>query len=127
MFRLKYGLEPQERERFLAADLATRREMLAGLSRIPLEGIKFQAKPLLIDKLEWIITARELGEVIYRLRECPSLGINPGLAVKKDWLKVGYKGGSEPGVLNQTYLLKKDEDSPWWSISLTINNADKKI
>jgi len=55
------------------------------------------------------------------------LRINDGLAVKENWQTVGYKGGSEPGVLNQTYLLKKDEDSPWYSISVTINNPDKKI
>ncbi len=127
MFRLKHGMEAKERERYLAADLATQREVLAGLSKISLEDLKFQSEPSFIDTLEWIITTRELCDVIYRLRESPSLRINAGLADKENWQTVGYKGGSEPGVLNQTYLLKKDDDSPWYSISVTINNPDKKI
>jgi hypothetical protein len=28
--------------------------------------------------------------------------INPGVANKKDWTQVAFKGGSEPGVLNLT-------------------------
>lgn len=127
MFRLKHGMSAEERERYLAADLAAKREILAGLPEISLETMEFRTEPSDIDTLEWIITARELGETIYRLRDCPSLYINPGLATKKDWLAAGYKGGSEPGVLNFTHLLRKDENSPWFSISATINNPAKPI
>jgi hypothetical protein len=31
--------------------------------------------------------------------------INPGVAAKKDWQQIAYKGGSEPGVLNFTTAL----------------------
>ncbi len=127
MFRLKYGLEAGARDKYFAAELAEKRRMLTGLSEISLEELDFQPMPLFIDKLEWIISTRELGEVIYRLRENPSLYINPGLANKRSWRAVGFKGGSEPGVLNHTYLLQKDDQSPWLSISVTINNPKKEI
>ncbi len=127
MFRLKYGMEEKALEDYLAADLAQKRGILGNLPRLREEELDFKSEPLFINKLEWLITTREMCEVIYRLRDHGSLRINPGLADMKDWLIVGYKGGSEPGVLNHTYLLKKNENAPWLSLSITVNNPKKII
>ncbi|MDP8225152.1 MAG: serine hydrolase [Candidatus Lernaella stagnicola] len=127
MFRLKFGVEPEARERSLAADLTAKRKMLADFSKIPRENLKFKSEPLFIDTFEWLITTRELGATIYRLRDNPSIYINAGTATKKDWLAAGFKGGSESGVLNLTQLLRKDEQSPWLSISVTVNNPENQV
>ena len=83
----------------------------------------------MIDKLEWFISPYELCKVIYKLRDNKILRINPahGIIKKKDWLYVGYKGGSEPGVLNYTWILKKDNDSPIYTVSCSINNVSNQI
>ena len=73
------------------------------------------------------MTTRELSEDIYRLRDVTALRINPGLANPSEWQTVGYKGGSEPGVLNFTHVLKKNDESPWYTISMTINNDQEEV
>ena len=51
------------------------------------------------------------------------LSINPGLSIsKKSWQYVGYKGGSEAGVLNMTYLLQS-VNGDWYSLSAGWNNT----
>jgi Beta-lactamase enzyme family len=127
MFRIKYGMTKKEQEEFLAGDIAAKRELLIKASQIPFEKLSFQSEPLLVDKVEWMITTRELCQVIHRLRQCSSLFINPGLAIKDDWHAVGYKGGSEAGVLNHTYLLQKKKDGPWYTVSITNTNPDTEI
>jgi hypothetical protein len=39
------------------------------------------------------------------------------------WPYVGFKGGSEPGVLNMTYLLRRDDDK-WFVVTLGFNAAE---
>ena len=39
------------------------------------------------------------------------------------WAYAGYKGGSEPGVLSMTYLLRRD-DGKWFVVSLGFNAAE---
>ena len=45
---------------------------------------------------------------------------------RKDWSYVGYKGGSEPGVLNLTWLLR-DEAGEWRVLSLSWNNPEAPV
>ncbi|MGB4373200.1 MAG: hypothetical protein WBI93_06475, partial [Halanaerobiales bacterium] len=40
---------------------------------------------------------------------------------------VGFKGGSEPGVLQYTHLLQKDEGGDFYAISVTVNNPEKEV
>jgi hypothetical protein len=42
------------------------------------------------------------------VHDLPFMSINPGVARRKDWSRVAYKGGSEPGVLNMTTWAEKD-------------------
>lgn len=41
-----------------------------------------------------------------RVADLPLMGINPGLATRRDWARVAYKGGSGPGVLSLTTFLE---------------------
>jgi len=50
------------------------------------------------------------------------LQINPGLANKNNWYKVGYKGGSEAGVVQYTHLLQKTQNGPVIVVSVTANS-----
>jgi hypothetical protein len=40
---------------------------------------------------------------------------------KGTWPYVGYKGGSEPGVLQLTWLLRRTDDR-WFVLSMTLDD-----
>ena len=128
LFRLKLGLKDEEIKSFIAMDVPVKREYLKTLNKIKisdLDASKF-SKPIFID-LEWYSTTEELCNVMMFLKFSPHLAINPGLADKDDWNYVGFKGGSEPGVLNYTHILVKDKDKTPFTISATINDHDKNV
>ncbi|TVR01231.1 MAG: hypothetical protein EA398_10350 [Deltaproteobacteria bacterium] len=94
--------------------------------------------PRAIDVLEWYASAEELCGTLHWLRELslsrpgaqPAmeiLGLNPGLEFDRArWPYVGYKGGSEPGVLNMTWLLLRD-DGRWFALVLTANDEARPV
>jgi len=52
------------------------------------------------------------------------LAKNPGLRIDtKTFPYVGFKGGSEPGVLSTTWLLRRDDDN-WFVVSITFNSDE---
>src|SRR3546814_10052889 len=56
------------------------------------------------------------------------LGLNPGIPADaaSHWAYVGYKGGSEPGVLDMTLLLHA-KSGGWYALSGTWNNPDAAL
>ena len=56
------------------------------------------------------------------------LAVSPSIpaARRKDWAYAGYKGGSEPGVLNLTWLLQKP-DGAWWVLAMSWNDPAKLV
>lgn len=45
---------------------------------------------------------------------------------RADWSYIGYKGGSEPGVLNLTWLLC-DTGGEWRVLSMSWNNPEALV
>jgi hypothetical protein len=39
---------------------------------------------------------------------------------------VGFKGGSEPGVVSGTFLLRRSDDK-WFVLTASWNNSDKEV
>jgi hypothetical protein len=121
MFLLKLGPEEQL-TRYAAGNEAQRRAVLAGLDDGQLDMALMQQVfadgPHHVD-VEWFASARDLAAVYRRLAGDPVasaiLGINPGIdrATFGPWTFVGYKGGSEPGVLNLSWLLRDPAGQPW--------------
>ena len=94
-------------------------------------------EPILPDKVEWFATTADLCRAMDWLRKRSKeaaaspllgiLGINNGVDINtKAWKTVGYKGGSEAGVLNMTYLLER-EDGRWFALSASWLNTEKAI
>lgn len=127
IFKLKYVVTPAVRQEYIENDIKRKRRILIDLKDLDLDISSISLSPVLIDKLEWFFSARELCKIIYELQEADELRINPGLAVKDDWYMVGYKGGSEPGVLQYTHLLQKEAGTDIYTVSVTANNPDQKI
>jgi beta-lactamase class A len=137
LFVLKIGLAPDEVERYLKLPEPRRRDYLDKTlaTRPPpldLSGTWKTARR--IDKLEWFASAEDLCRAMAALwtraqdaktaRVLDLLAKNPGLPIDpKVWPYVGFKGGSEPGVINMTYLLRRD-DNKWFVITLGFNAAE---
>lgn len=141
MFKLKgiAGLSGQ----WLALDEAGRRTMIEGpVAQQPALAIRQDlfkdGKPILIDRIEWFETPADLVRVMDWLRRNTAsgpgaeartiLGINPGIArpAAARWQWVGYKGGSEPGVINMTLLLQ-GKDGSWYVITGSWNDTAAAI
>jgi len=127
MFALKWGMGPDTRQHYATANVAGRRRLLDKVQDFPLDKIAHDGSPVMVEEIEWHITTRELCRLIYALREDPALAINPGLANPAQWHRLGYKGGSEPGVLNFTHLLQPAADGPVYALSATVNHPSEAI
>jgi len=99
--------------------------------------VAFTAKPVLIDSVEWFATTPDLCRAMdwYRLQSRTAVGkraldilaVNPGLDIDADIFPyIGYKGGSEAGVLNMTYLLRR-RDNTWFAISVSWMNSAEDL
>src|SRR5262249_39216750 len=87
-----------------------------------------------IDRVEWFASSEDLCRVMAALwmrardpKAAPLLDVlakNPGLPVDKaKFPYVGFKGGSEPGVIDMTYLLERADDK-WFVVSASFNTAE---
>jgi hypothetical protein len=55
------------------------------------------------------------------------LAVNPGLTwPSESWPYVAFKGGSEPGVLDLTFLLRR-ADGQWFVLTATWDNPGKAV
>lgn len=136
MFKLKYT--PRLAEQYFAADLAGRRAMLANqIASIDLRSISVSPQPRMIDRLEWFASTEDLCHVMKWLWQNTArpptdaaraiLSINPGLDVPANrYDYVGYKGGSEAGVLNLTFLLHA-RSGHWYAVSATWNDPQAAV
>jgi beta-lactamase class A len=133
LFKLKGDPSLRAARTYLPLSTQERRTYLRdSVSRLGTDGLTFSGQPVLIDSLEWFASAADLCRMMNWLRinsgsEPASiargiLAINPGLTLLKErWIYAGYKGGSEPGVMNMTYLLQGG-DGDWYSVAATWNN-----
>lgn len=127
-FNLKYGVDSATRKDYLTGNTKQKREILESFQGLRVSASQVTAStPTLIEEVEWFFSTEELASIIYDLRGANEIYINPGLATKPDWYRVGYKGGSEGGVLQYTHLLQKGKNSPVYVISLTVNNPEKGL
>lgn len=100
---------------------------LSGVPTADINGF-FGAGPRSID-IEWFASAEDIARIFAVLRDLGDpvvidiLAVNPALpdAERDRWTYAGYKGGSEPGVLNLSWLLLTP-DGQWYAIILTQND-----
>ncbi|MFN2487263.1 MAG: serine hydrolase, partial [Acidimicrobiia bacterium] len=116
---LKLGPE-QQREDYLNADEAGRRAILDGLADVPASSLAGEAflQPIVPDRLEWFASLNDLCAVHVRLQEkaqvsglepvAEILSLNPGIP-SETWDYIGFKGGSEPGLVATSWLVTEGE------------------
>ena len=128
-FRLQSASGAGFRSRYGAAGEEVRRRILDSLIDLPIEGTDEEA-PGVITTVEWFASARDLCLAMDWLREADDpggvgraiLAINPGLYFDPvKWSYIGFKGGSQTGVLNLTFLLR-DASGSWYALSAGWND-----
>ncbi len=128
MFRLKYANNGADAHSYVGMNTAQKRALLERLQARTLpDTIEFVPSPFLPDSLEWFARTPDCVRALDWLRTASSssttsaalqiLAVNPGIALnREEWTYVGYKGGSEPGVLNMSLLLRHRNGS-WYAVS----------
>jgi beta-lactamase class A len=125
-FALKFG-DPALLARWKAADEAGRRALLPQLPAP--DPRRIGGMPAEIASVEWFASPGDLVRTLDWLRRngdstaLDLLAINPGIdpSLAGGFAYVGFKGGSEPGVLNLSFLLKSRQGR-WSAVSATWNN-----
>ncbi len=130
-FALKLG-DPALLAKWKSADEAGRRALLPQLERIDaatLDTSRLGGRPAEIATVEWFASPADLVRTLDWIRRngdrtaLDLLAINPGLgpALAKEFDYFGFKGGSEAGVLNLSFLLKT-RSGRWIAVSASWNN-----
>lgn len=138
-FALKGNNFGSERSTFIAGDDAAQRELInANQHRLTLsnvDGVSFAGKPRYIDSLEWFASPNDVAKLMIDLRKRNSptamsvMAINPGVnpGATKDWSWLGYKGGSELGVISMSLLGERKSDGKWFVVTASWNNPDAPV
>lgn len=138
-FALKGDNFAAERTAFVAADDEAQRGLIeANKDRLILsnvDGVSFSGGPRFIDSLEWFASPNDIARAFIDLRARGSdttmsvmainNGVGPGAA--KGWSYLGYKGGSELGVLSMSLLGQRAADGKWFVVTMSWNNPDAAV
>ena len=145
MFQLKFVGDSSRAREYASLDVAGRRAYLVKAAlQGPLDADALNAgalaQPMMVDSIEWFASASDLARTMdwirvqtegdaassqMQLRE--ALAINRGLAISpRQFPWVGFKGGSEPGAINLTYLLKA-ADGEWFALAATWNDPSRAL
>ncbi len=125
---------PALKERFLNASEAAQRDLLdreaTALTLDKIDNETLSKGPNAVDSIEWFASPTDLLWLLSHLKAQKNdealaiMGINPGLspAAAKKWRYVGYKGGSEPGVISMSFLLQSPKGK-WTVVTGSWNNT----
>ena len=122
MFVLKNPDNEELKKAFLDQGETVSNELWEMIAEAPLPSAGlFTGAPMSLE-IEWFFSTGELCELMERVADLDVTTINPGVAVRSDWERISYKGGSEPGVLNLTTRLE-DADGNVYCVSVTWNDT----
>lgn len=127
------------RNRYLRGNEAERRKLLSTAAHRLKYGnvdplVYSSPQPKYIGEIEWFASPEDIGQLLnyIRLSRDPRalkiLGVNAGVAEgrRSGWRYMGYKGGSEPGVISMSYLLLSRRGR-WYAVTASWNNTDKAV
>ena len=92
------------------------------------------SEPTMIDSIEWFASANDIRRLMERMTALDDhtareiMAISPSVPEPKraGWSYIGYKGGSEPGVLNLSWLLRSN-GGEWYVLTMGWNNPDAPL
>jgi beta-lactamase class A len=104
------------------------------ISAAKIDHSQFGGKPRSIDSVEWFASPADMARTLDWLRvkggneTLSILAVNPGIppADAESFAYLGYKGGSEIGVMAMN-LLVKTKDGRWYAVCGSWNNTDAAV
>ncbi|WP_447762677.1 serine hydrolase [Sphingopyxis panaciterrae] len=138
-FALKGNNFADIRPAFIAGDDKAQRKLIdANRDRLVLanvDGISFIDGPRFIDSFEWFASPNDIARAMIDLRARKSdtmmsvLAINNGVgpAAGAPWRYLGYKGGSENGVLSMSLLGERKADGKWLVVTVSWNDPKANL
>lgn len=132
MFLLKFTNEGIPAREFAGLRPADRQTYLDRINeQTPLSAVRFVDTAVVPDRVEWFARTTDCIRAMDWLRDgrlSPAvldiLAVNKGLDINSSqWPYAGYKGGSEPGVINMTYLLRHSSGD-WYAMSASWMNPE---
>jgi beta-lactamase class A len=127
----------EARTAWLSGDEAGRRAVLARYAArwtpADIAMTAFTSGPADIDRIEWFASPDSIARILGWFARSASpqaqaiLAINPGIpsGAASEWDYLGYKGGSEPGVMAMNLLLR--EGDAVYAASFTWNNSAASV
>ncbi|MES2173535.1 MAG: serine hydrolase [Pseudomonadota bacterium] len=136
-FALKMPTNADLRLRYEAGSLADRRALLRdAASRLTADKVDVGSvaeAPTAIESIEWFASPKDVIGLLDWLRlhggdALPILAVNPAIppADAKRWRYLGYKGGSEPGVMAMN-MLAQARNGRWYGVSASWNNPAARL
>jgi beta-lactamase class A len=144
MFRLKLAGDGALADAYAGLDESARRAFLAERvtpEAVPLSALESAAggwtKPRHVDDVEWFGSARDMARAMDWLRLATAgehaallrgvLAINPGITVDRGVFPyAGFKGGSEPGVVQMCFLLQHSSGD-WYALCAGWNDTRRLV
>ncbi len=135
---LKMTANANLRDRFLAADDKEQTRLLeeAGetLRLKNLDLSVYTGGPNQIDTIEWFASPADIARLLAVLERDGDpvtraiLKVNPGIPPVSAgrWAYLGYKGGSEPGIMGMSFLLQSKQGERY-VVSALVNNPQAEI
>jgi beta-lactamase class A len=129
---------PALRDRFLKSSEAAQRDLIEkeakSLTLDKIDNEQLSKGPASIDSIEWFASPYDLLWLLNHIRAQKNddmlsiMAINPGLSPNgaAKWRYVGYKGGSETGVISMSYLLQS-KSGKWIVVSGSWNDVAKPV
>jgi beta-lactamase class A len=110
-------------QRYIQGKTSERRDILREIDKYLLPELTDFLSTKANPKVEWFFTTKELCSLIEKVADLPLMSINPGTGITdpKEWDKVAFKGGSEPGVYQLTTWLKS-KTGKTYCVSATWND-----
>ncbi|MBK7538167.1 MAG: serine hydrolase [Myxococcales bacterium] len=139
LFGLKISATAEELAAYRKATVAAKRKLLAELRQRPIDlaaAVAAWTAPRALD-LEWFASGPEVcrtlaalaarGELDPQSELLAALGKGQGVDLdRSQWRYVGFKGGSEPGVIYLAYLLQRT-DGAWFVAIVGVNDATRNL
>jgi len=122
---------------YRAADAAGRLAMLKATAKSKIDMFGFMkavtGPPIDLD-IEWLVSGEDMAKLMRRIRDLDDptareiMAVNTGVTddLRGDWRYVGYKGGSEPGVIDLSYLVQ-GQGGKWHVVTLSWNNSKAPV
>lgn len=137
-FQLKFSDGGDRARRYLRMKPSQRRIMLdEELHSLHYDDVQFTDDVILPDSVEWFASMQDMVTCMDWFRRQSEneagkpalsiLGINPGITIDSaTWPYVGFKGGSESGVVCLVYLLRH-RSGEWYGVSAAWVNPSAAV